>query len=38
MNQLHDPSLLKERCLIDGIWSGEGETAVLDPSDGSLVA
>ncbi len=36
--KLADPSLLKQQCLIDGQWSGEGVDAINNPATGALVA
>ena len=36
--KLADPSLLKQQCLIDGQWCGEGVDAINNPANGALVA
>lgn len=35
---LKDPSLLKSQCLIDGVWTGEGSDAVVNPANGQALA
>lgn len=35
---LIDPDLLRDRCLIDGIWTGEPKLAVTDPATGEIIA
>ncbi|MBN9016436.1 MAG: NAD-dependent succinate-semialdehyde dehydrogenase [Rhizobiales bacterium] len=35
---LIDPDLLRDRCLIDGIWTGEPKLAVTDPASGEIIA
>ena len=35
---LADPSLLKSQCLIDGLWTGAGQTAVDNPATGETIA
>ena len=35
---LRDPELLRESCLIDGIWIGTGAIPVHDPASGDLLA
>ena len=36
--QLADPSLLKDQCLIDGKWVGEGVDEIRNPATGALIA
>ena len=38
MLKLDDPSLLKSRCLIDGIWNGTPAIDVTDPATGEVIA
>jgi succinate-semialdehyde dehydrogenase / glutarate-semialdehyde dehydrogenase len=35
--KLTDPSLLRQACLIDGKWVGEGATQILNPATGNAV-
>ncbi|HET8637069.1 MAG TPA: aldehyde dehydrogenase family protein, partial [Acidobacteriaceae bacterium] len=35
--QLADPELFREQCFVGGRWTGEGETAILNPHDGSVL-
>ncbi|MCX5515840.1 succinate-semialdehyde dehydrogenase (NADP(+)) [Kaistia algarum] len=35
---LVDPDLLRDRCLIDGIWTGKPKLAVTDPATGEIIA
>jgi len=35
---LRDPSLLKDQCLINGVWTGSPEVAVTDPASGATLA
>jgi succinate-semialdehyde dehydrogenase/glutarate-semialdehyde dehydrogenase len=36
--RLADPDLLKERCLIGGAWVGGGDTPVVNPASGDVIA
>jgi len=36
--KLADPTLLKEKCLIEGEWIGEGTDAIHNPATGKLIA
>jgi succinate-semialdehyde dehydrogenase / glutarate-semialdehyde dehydrogenase len=35
--KLSDPSLLRQACLIDGKWTGQGATQILNPATGQIV-
>ena len=36
--KLADPTLLKDKCLIDGKWVGEGVDAIHNPATGEPIA
>ena len=36
--KLADPTLLKDKCLVDGKWVGEGVDAIHNPATGELIA
>jgi succinate-semialdehyde dehydrogenase / glutarate-semialdehyde dehydrogenase len=36
--RMEPPNLIHERCLIDGVWTGEPETAVTNPASGATIA
>jgi succinate-semialdehyde dehydrogenase / glutarate-semialdehyde dehydrogenase len=36
--KLADPTLLKDKCLVDGKWVGEGVDAIRNPATGALIA
>jgi succinate-semialdehyde dehydrogenase/glutarate-semialdehyde dehydrogenase len=36
--KLADPTLLKDKCLVDGKWVGEGVDAIHNPATGALIA
>ena len=36
--KLADPSLLKDRCLVDGKWVGEGTRPIANPATGAVLA
>ena len=36
--KLADPTLLKDKCLIDGEWVGEGADPIHNPATGKLIA
>lgn len=38
MLTLTDPDLVRNQCLIDGIWRGDGVTAVTNPANGEMLA
>jgi len=35
---LHDPSLLRSNCLLDGAWIGNGEDAIVNPATGKKIS
>ena len=37
MPALNDPELLRQQCLIDGVWVGSGDIPVTDPASGETV-
>ncbi len=37
-DRLKDPTLLRDRCFIDGEWTGNGEIAVTNPATGETLA
>ncbi len=36
--KLADPSLLKNQCLVDGKWVGEGTRSIANPATGAVLA
>ena len=36
--KLADPTLLKDKCLVDGKWVGEGVDPIDNPATGELIA
>ncbi len=34
---MEPPNLIRERCLIDGAWTGEPETVVTNPASGATI-